>query len=57
MLSGMAEGILAFDPSPIFADLLFAETMLADVPTIPNTYDVDAILRKIAALNVEQEDL
>lgn len=57
MLSGVAEGILAFDPSPVFADLLFAEAMLADAPTIPNTYDVDAILLKIAALEVERNDL
>lgn len=57
MLSGVAEGILAFDPSPIFADLLFAETLLAEAPTIPNTYDADAILLKITALKVEQEEL
>jgi len=57
MLSGLAEGILAFDPSTEFAHLQDAEVALANAPTIPYTYDSDAILLEITALEVEQEQL
>lgn len=49
-LSAMAEATLAFDPTPVFEDLVTAEAELAKIPTIENTYDVKALNERLAVL-------
>lgn len=51
VLSGMGEVVLAFDPTPVFADLLEARTALKDAPTIEFTLDQAAVEKRIADLD------
>ncbi|MEM7719624.1 MAG: hypothetical protein AAF222_10515 [Pseudomonadota bacterium] len=57
VMSATANMVLAFDPTPIFADLLAGESQLADLPTIENTYDPEALQAEIDRLKVEQDRL
>lgn len=57
VLSAGAETVLAFDPTPVFADLLEAREMLQNLPEIPYAIDVAAIEARIAQLKAEQEEL
>lgn len=56
MLSMSAEAVLAFDPTPVFADLMAAEAALSDLPEIPNTYDLDAIRAEITTLRAKLDE-
>lgn len=57
VLSAAAEAILAFDPTPVFADLGSARSALADLPVIPNTYDAAEINARISRLSEELSDI
>lgn len=54
-LSTIAEAILAFDPSPVFADLLKMKASLDDLPVIPNTFDVSELKARLAVLKGKLE--
>lgn len=49
-ISAMAEAILAFDPSPVFADLMEAEAALTDIPTINYTFDMGKLEVRLSKL-------
>lgn len=54
MLSGMGNLFVAFDPAPIIENLANRRERLSQVPIVPNTYDKDALMLEIAALNAEK---
>ncbi|MEM6741125.1 MAG: hypothetical protein AAF646_13490 [Pseudomonadota bacterium] len=56
-LSAMTEAILAFDPTPVFEDLLIAREGLETLPNIPNTFDLAAVRQRLARLKDDQADL
>ena len=47
-LSATAETVLAFDPTPVFADLMKMQAALADLPEIENTFDQADLTAKLA---------
>ena len=57
MLSGMGNLFVAFDPAPIIENLANRREMLSQAPTIPNSFDTDALMLEIAALNAKQRRL
>lgn len=50
-ISAVAEAILAFDPTPVFADLLEAEASLSNIPTIEYTFNIEELRERLALLN------
>lgn len=57
MLSGFGNLYMAFDPTPVLRDLAEKRDALANVPEIPNHYDIDALKAEIATLEVEQDKI
>ncbi len=57
VLAATANMVLAFDPTPVFEDLLTGQDLLANIPTIENTYDEDELRGRIASLNAEKDRL
>ncbi|MDU8911859.1 hypothetical protein [Aestuariicoccus sp. MJ-SS9] len=53
MLSGLGEAILAFDPTPVIADLAVGLDGLSRAPEIPNPFDQEAVRTRLAQLNTE----
>jgi hypothetical protein len=54
MLSGFGSAFLAFDPTPVLADLAAGRAALKDAPELPAYYDPVALEAEIAALEAEQ---
>lgn len=57
VMAAAANMVLAFDPTPILADLVAGEAILQKAPTIPNTFDVPEIEARIARLEADLEAL
>ncbi|MDQ2094708.1 hypothetical protein [Rhodalgimonas zhirmunskyi] len=57
VLSGSAEAYLAFDPTPVLADLGNRRKALRKAPRIPNFYDIYDIEEEIARLQQQEETL
>lgn len=57
VLSATANMVLAFDPTSILGDLVAGRELMERAPTIPNTFDEDAVLARIAKLEDELEQL
>ncbi|UYV36215.1 hypothetical protein N4R57_14445 [Rhodobacteraceae bacterium D3-12] len=54
MLSGAGNGLLAFDPSPVLADMAAKRKILDAAPQLPEYYDQAEVQADIATLKAEQ---
>lgn len=57
MLSGAGHGFLAFDPTPVLADLETRRDALKLAPRLPNFYDLAEVTAEIEALRAEAEEI
>ncbi|WP_137699671.1 coiled-coil domain-containing protein [Marimonas lutisalis] len=55
LLAGVGNAILAFDPTPVIANLDAQLAAVKDAPRIPNYWDQDAVKAEIETLKAEQE--